>query len=179
MGWHCGKSDRHIDKRQSTLNVYKSQNERCFPKVYRKLTYILILKGIIRVLKLKRMSFFCHFSDSASLAISMICIFTILEPQFERNSHFKVRYLALNKYLDHYFCPPLFNTNVKKSHLSSRRQKWRKRDKICPNFNCYILSIKNKKNNCKFMWPIQKLLELGGSSTSVAYLHLYYELTPI
>ena len=35
-----------------------------------------------------------------TLAIPMICIVTLIEPQFERIGHFKVSYLVLNKYLD-------------------------------------------------------------------------------
>ena len=58
-------------------------------------------KGIIRGSKLKRMDFFATFQTHYTLAIPMICIVNILEPQSEINGHFKVRYLVLSKYLDY------------------------------------------------------------------------------
>ena len=44
---------------------------------------------------------FATFQTLYILAILMMCIVNILQPQFERNNHFKVWYLVLNKYLDH------------------------------------------------------------------------------
>ena len=53
------------------------------------------------------------FQTHYTMAIPMICIVNILEPQFERNSYFKVRYLVLNNSTSTWitsFTHHLFNT---------------------------------------------------------------------
>ena len=55
----------------------------------------------IRVSKLQLIDFICHFQTHYTLVIPMICIVNILGPQFERNRHFKVRYLVRNRHLYH------------------------------------------------------------------------------